>query len=88
MSGDDTGRKGTSSQDSLCSEGLPQSPTLECDGGNDAAAAAAVVAWRLPSSLLIGCGLPGSVVVVVEVVAVEVLGKARRIDEEAQLCIS
>lgn len=60
-------------------------PTLKRDGGNVAAAAAAVVTLRLPSSLLIGCGVPGSVVLVL--VLVLVLGEARRIDDEAQLCI-
>lgn len=80
--GDDTDRKGTSSRDPLCSERPPLSPTLECDGGNDAAAAAAVVAGRTPSLLLFGCRVPGCVVAVVEV-----LGEARRIDDEAQLCI-
>lgn len=45
-----------------------------------------MVALRPPSSLLIGCGVPGSVVVVLVVVVV--LGEeARRIDDEAQLCI-
>lgn len=41
-----------------------------------------MVAVRPPSSLLIGCGVPGSVVVLLVV-----LGEARRIDDEAQLCI-
>lgn len=57
----------------------PLSPTLECDGGNDAAAAA-VLAVSPPSSLLLfGCRLPGIVVT---------LGEARRIGGEAQLCIA
>lgn len=43
-----------------------------------------MVALRPPSSLLIGCGVPGSVVVVLVVVLGE---EARRIDDEAQLCI-
>lgn len=55
--------------------------TLKCDGGNEAAAAAAVVvAVRTPFSVFTGSRVPGSVVVV--------LGAARRTDEEAQLCIS
>lgn len=41
------------------------------------------MAVRPHSSLLIGCGVPGSVVVVL----VLMLGEARRIDDEAQLCI-
>lgn len=53
--------------------------TLKCDGGNEAAAAAAV-AVRMPFSIFTGSGVPGSVVVV--------LGVARRTDEETQLCIS
>lgn len=75
---EDTDPRGTSSWDPPCSECLPLTPTLKCDGGNDAAAAAAVVAVRPPSSPLTGRGVPGRVV----------LGEARRIDDEAQLCIS
>lgn len=67
---------------------VPLSPTLKCDGGNDAAAAAAVavVALSPPSSLLCGAWVPGRVAVVAAVVVV-VLGVARRIDGKAQLCI-
>lgn len=76
---------GASSQEPLCSERPALTPTLERDGGDDAAAAAAVVAVRPPSSpLLTGGGVPGSVVVVGVLVD---LGEARRIDDEAQLCI-
>lgn len=42
-----------------------------------------MVAVRPLFSVLFGCGVPGSVVVVVVVV----LGEARRIDDDAQLCI-
>lgn len=77
---------GASSQEPLCSECPALTPTLERDGGDDAAPAAAVVAVRPPSSpLLTGGGVPGSVVVVGVLVD---LGEARRIDDEAQLCIS
>lgn len=76
---------GASSQEPLCSERPALAPTLERDGGDDAAAAAAVVAVRPPSSpLLTADGVPGSVVVVGVLVD---LGEARRIDDEAQLCI-
>lgn len=55
-------------------------PTLKCDGGDDAATAAAVLAVRPASSVLTGCRVPGSVVVD--------LGVLRRTDGEAQLCIT
>lgn len=56
-------------------------PTLKCDGGDDAATAAAVLTVRLVSSVRTGRRVPGSVVVVV-------LGVVRRTDGEAQLCIT
>lgn len=55
-------------------------PTLICDGGDDAATAAAVLTVRLVSSVLTGRRVLGSVVVV--------LGVVRRTDGEAQLCIT
>lgn len=54
-------------------------PTLKCDGGDDAATAAAVLTVRLVSFVLTGRRVPGSVVV---------LGVVRRTDGEAQLCIT
>lgn len=55
-------------------------PTLKCDGGDDAATAAAVLAVRPASSVLTGRRLPVSVLVD--------LGVLRRTDGEAQLCIT
>jgi len=76
--------RGSSSRDPLCSECPPQSPTRKCDRGNDADddADAAEVAVMLPSSFLFSCRFPGGMVVEV------VLGEARRIDDEAQLCFA
>lgn len=58
-------------------------PTLKCDGGDDAATAAAVLTVRPASSVHTGRRVPGSVAVVVVV-----LGVVRRTDGEAQLCIT
>lgn len=55
------------------------SPTLECDGGNDAATAAAVMAGGPDPLLPGGRRLPGARLVLVT---------SRRIDGEAQLCIA
>lgn len=64
-----------------CPERPPLTPTLQRDGRDDAAVAALVVV------VLVGVRPPASSLLTAVVGVLVVLGEARRIDHEAQLCI-